>query len=538
MNSIINHLRSIFMLDFKTEIIIEEDFKSIIFKFDKSKFSIDFDLVNLVSSLNNINFDDDLISLIDNGELLGLDEIESTDTLNYYLEENANIITLRIDKSQNENIIHIYSISDFVSNLNTKFKITGLIERFTGILNESINKHHEKLVFLLHQSNFINDVKFVVENEGIVITNNKQINSMQINQDTLKIDTIENYSNVIMNGNFNYISPLCFDCKKDLNDNYRDLVDLMILIGEILSMFYLADYVIIKNEIIKIKYGNNIIQIDDCIVKIFMSNFKLGQYLRIFKWFFTDETSKCKTQKLIILRDVIGKEISDNSLFLLPATFEAIQYSFDFFVKGHTEIYLNTKQKIMSEINDMIKGYENNLNSYITSFKQSFLAILSFLFATVGLEVLKQGKTIITIVSNHELIVIFHLLLYTLSVYKLISWYEFFKKCGLINNNYEGLKSSYAGTLNGIEIEDIFEKASPLKKVMSSYKRLELVYSLFWDILIILPMWGAFYVSNYEYKDIFLIIFYSIILIVVMEKIYFFLSPIYSKMYKLYITRQ
>ena len=390
---------------------------------------------------------------------------------------NSNIdLNISISKNKKSNKISIFNIDSFLKNF-----IIDNLEFFNYRFEQNSN-----IIFV----NYDNDYMFNT-NSIIMVNNDKEITIEQIDRKELieRCNSVSNFANSIeyklLPEDFAIISTNID------NDFIKRLYEIKILF----SLLYIVDYSLIDEEKLKLKlngYRNKEFIVN---LKDFKYSKNYEEFYNIYRWIFQDSN---EYDKISVTRNIISLNCKycdildiDERLFL------SIKSNYKIYLKDNVDKYIELKNKLTDFITDTSIQINNIIDSFIDSFKKNIIAFITFLLGTY-IANLVSDNPLDNILTN-DVISITCFIIWGSIVYLAISIIESIFKFKSYKNNYNNLKRSYEDLLEKRDINIIFKNDEEYKKNRKTIKRVIILFSITWIILILGIFIGILVYKNVDY---------------------------------------
>ncbi len=440
--------------------------------------------IKFTETINKIKFDNDSITISDNGEEATLEEVDDQDELDSVISSNSNSLCISFHKNNNQSLIRIYCLESFIAYLKSDYSTHYLAEEIYSRISKSIFINKKKMVFQLNPFDNVNITEFEHSSDCLIVTNKTSLNNDIDDNSSYRLENLMSYSKIINSSISFDLAPHKIKFNSTIQSYSKSLVEICNFSSELISMILLSNYAIIKDNLLEFQFEKKLLSLDKEILEDNFNSIARSSYTSIFKWIKESSNSTRIEEQLIIIRDILCNKLSTDNLFTSENDLDTIKSAYNIYIKGYTKLFLETKQGIIGQINSIITEYYDNLNNYTTAFKQSFFGILTFMFLTVGLNSFSEDNAT-SLFENNDYILILSVTLFVINLFNLLSDYGFKKRFQLARCKMDSLKECYVGLISKNELMKLFNSSNDKNLVVQQYRKIYIAYSLTWSILTI-----------------------------------------------------
>lgn len=423
------------------------------------------------------------------------EKFEEIDKCNEYLQ--LVIIIKKPMDLQNTNRIYFFNkFAEYLNNLSLK---EILVNIFSKLLNDN-----DKVIFLIdkdveefYSSNiFFIHCKETLDNINIPYRNYDQI--------------LKNYRlNCRFIGNDLVFTPYAFSlCKKS---TYNSINNFFSKLSFITSLIYIANYSEFETcNVLKVHLNGYKLITE----KIDFSNLdnRYNIYYDIFDWVYSNGNI---SDKLNLSRNIITLDYRDSLLNINEKTLASIESNYEIYLKDNVEKYIKLKTKITDSLIEISMKSREITSDFSISFKNNFIAILSFIF-TIFFANIVNNHVNSTEIFNREISIIYLIINIISFLYMVFSRISVKKDLQHYDKTIESLKNSYVGLLSPNDLDNIFNNKILANDKAHIRNKIRL-FSALWITTIFISLIGLYALSAY---------FRSLLVLYISNTIYFIINTL------------
>ncbi len=433
--------------------IIKEDDGIVVFtkEFTQNK-ELEHELNEFVLAIKDtILISESLVLRIDDTEIdLNLKKQERFNVQNVLqrikLLELENIIVRITVYKETENILHFFSINQFVENINNK-SLEDQLKYFQ-------KNYTKNICFIISRI-----TKVFMQTYSFCIIDYETYNS---NRDSYSFLQDNNRNEILnsFNQNCNYLSelkleltPFDFIISKVEVCN-QNLCKIFERLNNLVSMIFLANISEFTHEKYEFRiygYHNTNIIMDKS------TNIEKEVLSNLFKWTYSNTSNI--SDKLGILRNVISLFLINNKFNdITDGILSSCKSNYSIYLKENAERYIEVKNNQQIILNSIIDDIVSTCNVYKTSFKQSLLNIMTFFFSVVVLNVISTGG--IDKIFALEISILYIFLLVGFCILAKLGKKDAMDGLDMLERKYKRNKNSYLDIIDEHDLNRILENDS------------------------------------------------------------------------------
>ena len=450
-----------------------------------------------------------------------LNKFKKRDFIEIYFKDESDESIAITSNSNNENIYNEFIKNNegldtrITVNINIKkkiedtrisiFNIETFLENFIG--NSLINNlkffhfrfsYNSNIIFV----NYDNDYMFNT-NSIFMINNDKDVTINTID----RIDLLERCNSVSNFANNTEYSLLPNDFSIITTNMNNEFIERLKKIKIIFSLLYIADYSTIDDENIKLKlngYRNK-----DYIIKIKEFNYlyKYEEFYKIYEWIFQD-ANEC--DKIALTRNVISMYCKYTDILDIDEkTFLAIKSNYNIYLKENVDKYIELKKELTTFIMNTSSQINDIIGNFIGNFEKNIVAFITFILGTIIANIVSD--TPLNNIFTKDIVTIIFVILIGSLFYLTITIIETYFRFLSYKKNYYDLKESYRDILDEQDIISIFKNDKDYFTNKKNVKKIAIIFSSLWILLIIIGFITIMINYNIEYLRKIIDILYKIV---------------------------
>ena len=258
----------------------------------------------------------------------------------------------------------------------------------------------------------------------------------------------------------------------------------------IFSLLYIADYSTIDDENIKLKlngYRNK-----DYIIKIKEFNYlyKYEEFYKIYEWIFQD-ANEC--DKIALTRNVISMYCKYTDILDIDEkTFLAIKSNYNIYLKENVDKYIELKKELTTFIMNTSSQINDIIGNFIGNFEKNIVAFITFILGTIIANIVSD--TPLNNIFTKDIVTIIFVILIGSLFYLTITIIE-----------------TYRDILDEQDIISIFKNDKDYFTNKKNVKKIAIIFSSLWILLIIIGFITIMINYNIEYLRKIIDIWYKIV---------------------------
>lgn len=377
MNSLISDLVHLYAPSYNPEITILEDFDQLTAKASfRVEISPDEDAIKHCLAFPCNECDHVFWYLAYNDETIITYDCNNPDyetiDLDIYKDYEIDLVFI-IQKNNYSSRISIYCVeafTDFLEELDLKTALSMFDKYF-----------NTELIFRC----YIDSIIF--HTETIAFTSGEAIDYISLDR---RIDKCKSRQLNSIWSSFNcFLFPSDFNVVSSNNERLKSLFD---KIAVVLSAMSVCDYTEFVDKSVKVKLNGYKMQLailpSDTLRSMTVDLLSKDLWCKIASWTYSGGSI---VDKLNIARNIISLNSDFSSLSLNSSTFSSIISNYKIFEKENVREYIELRNSVSGILLDLQSKASEIVESYIGQFKQSLLAILSFLTTVIILNVITAG---------------------------------------------------------------------------------------------------------------------------------------------------
>ncbi len=244
-----------------------------------------------------------------------------------------------------------------------------------------------------------------------------------------------------------------------------------------LSLIYICDISEVKdNYFLYNIFGYRAIEKKISIKDMYTHNNCL---IALYEWIYSSNSSI--SDKIGIVRNILSLNISKDGIDVFKESIiSSCRSNYSIYLKENVEKYISVKNQQMFFLNSIIEDINNISSTYVKTFQNNIVAIITFFFTSIVFNVISTGKinnifTIeISIISISVIIISFS--------YMVIRYIDSKNSLERIQEKYERNKKMYLDIIDKDDMERILDRDSYFIQEMNSNKDSLKRWRLFWII--------------------------------------------------------
>lgn len=431
-------------------------------------------------------------SFIVNVSSNSLDNFDSDlQTASTYINNAPYLLKFVIEKKIIDQTISVYNFDEFITNLSS-LDINNLLQTFNKLF-----KSENRLIFEIQDSNFSAFTTKTIVFKGLDDTTDESKLLNYNRQEVLDKAKQTSFSNLISTYSF---TPDDFNIL-DNNIKYENIKLLFSKITFLYSISFLFDITNFESENIfsyklngyKTFFKDNV-QISD----LDLESFK--EYYQIYSWVYDSGNI---VDKIGLARNILSLNFSPDNLSLSSDVIKAILSSFKIYQKENIKQYIELRNRISSQLNDILNKADYIVEKFVNEFKTTLFTILSFYVTVIIINTISTGN-IFNGFNLQILIISIALILISLFI-MLTSVWEIKQQIIRFTNQYNNLNNKYTDLLDTIDIKRILNNDKDFNECITYINKRKYVFSGLWiiSIAILLFLSILLYILNFPtYTDI------------------------------------
>lgn len=255
-------------------------------------------------------------------------------------------------------------------------------------------------------------------------------------------------------------------------------------ISSMLSLFFLVDSVVVKDDKIKIKISaQKKLSIEFNFKDITVQNTETIS--KIFNWVYMDESTFLADDKIVFAKDQLARKlfINDNKFLHIDKTiYPSILSMHRIYLKENAQQYIDTTNTVAELIRKIAIQQKEIQSSLVNALKNSSNIFLGLFITLLVFNTIASGKSLVFNYQNFYLTIIFAVI----SLIGLgVANYQVHKDLKDVENQFNNTKEIYSGMFHIEDLENLFHEKYilDLKKSIRSTQK---VYSIIWILEVIL----------------------------------------------------
>lgn len=275
-----------------------------------------------------------------------------------------------------------------------------------------------------------------------------------------------------------YFEPANFNIDDSAPDSIKNLFNKLIAIFSLISLFDISS--ISDNDLTLTLTGNTIYNIT-----IEYSSISLDKYLNFFNIFNWVHKGNNNSDKLLIARNVLLANLYEKTLLELPQNIlGTVKSNYKIYSKDNYEKYASAKSTSINTLLDLQNQLSNLSNTLTDNFSKNLIFISTFIFSTVIINSMNNGKFTDIFTKEITLILIGLIFISILLLYYTRA--DIKSKRRIIDSLQSNIRTIYSDILSEETMDDIIDNNEYYKTLnLELDKRINL-YTFFWWIIIII----------------------------------------------------
>lgn len=396
-----------------------------------------------------------------NGEFLTfLDDVTSA------IQENDFKIIITIEKKNINQQISIYYLNDFVKYMKS-LSLNGALSIFDKLFNNL-----ERIIFEVQYDSF----QELSTNTISIIPKNGEAKKYIIDNRTERLDKTKNICHCSIISKYKLLPDDFYPQTMSGNLNLDSLFKKLTLIYS--AMFLFDVFEVNKDKIQYTLSGyKNIYQNID-ISNIDNQSYEL--FFKIYSWVYEGGNI---VDKIGLARNILSLNLEKENLLLSSTTFEAIKSGYKIYQKENIKQYIEIRNKISEQLIELQNKADKILENFISDFKKSLFAVVSFFATVIVIRVVSKGDFIGGFTIEVTLLSIGFLLI-SLFIMFFARW-EINKQIENYEKLYQQLKERYEDLLDKSDINRILNNDKNFNSNMEFIKQKRHIYTILWVLSLI-----------------------------------------------------
>ena len=473
MNNILQNIVSLFSSVQISEANISEDYSEVKITINcpNGKCPTETDLNVILSELNprdslhcSILKDDDVVGNYDTSQNSNFTEY--INTCSNCLNNGDFELKITIVKTIKTQIVSIYYLNKFIEYLSTQPIIF-----FLDKINETLN-NNDFIVFEVQDNSF---TEFATQTIKFIPKDKQIINSNNINR-TEKNNKIKNLCHCSIISNYQFTPDDFYPTTK----NNTALDTIFSRMSLLYSAIFLFDIFSIDKSNIEYKLnGYKTISQKLDFQNIDISSFEV--YYQIYSWVYEGGNI---VDKIGLARNILSLNFNEKNLKLSDTTFDAIKSGYKIYQKENIKQYIEIRNKISDQLIELQNKADKIVESFVSDYKKSFLAVVSFFITVIVIRVVSSGNfagaftTEVTFLSMGFLSI-------SLIVMFFARW-EINKQLERYTKFYKNLKNKYQDLLDESDINRILNDDRDFNSNKDFIEKRKKNYTILWAISLII----------------------------------------------------
>jgi hypothetical protein len=394
-------------------------------------------------------------------------------------------IIVSITKRNVEQTISVYYPGIFYKYLN-ELPFLGILLKINEVFNT-----HRYITFEIQDSSFdefaTKSIKFVAI--GSRITNSNINRTERIN----KIKSICN-CNVVSKYDFvpDDFYPITFSDNTTIKESFSRICTLY-------SAIFLFDIVDIDRDN-NIAFKLNGYKTIHQTVPISNVNFDSYEiYYNIYSWVYEGGNI---VDKIGLARNIISLNFDKDNLKLADTTFEAIKSGYKIYQKENIKQYIEIRNKISDQLIELQNKADKIVDSFVSDYKKTFLAVVSFFITVIVIRVVSKGDFIGGFTKEVTLLSIGFLLISLIVMF--VARWEIKKQLIRYSEFYKNLKERYRDLLEESDIKRILNNDRDFNYNKQFIEKRRKAYTILWvvSLILLLIIVVVLYIFNLNFYEI------------------------------------
>ncbi|SFC42296.1 hypothetical protein [Bacillus sp. UNCCL81] len=357
-----------------------------------------------------------------------------------FKESDSNFsLTLTINKSKNRHKIHIYSISIFITFLQS-LSLVNMLDHFNSLLT-----NNDFILFKILDNGFKQEF---FSSSIIFSSNDFTYENSNINRE--KIINKRNESVHLISSSNYYLLPQDFHLKS--RSDCEDLNTIFDKLNYITLISFIANSIEFKNEelLFKIKGYKHI----DFKFNYNSTEFNsLETLFKIYLWIYSEEQIEDKiglTQNILSL----NISINENKIDLDDNSYNSILSSYSVYLKENVESYIEIKNKISEFLLDLSIRVSDLVNSFANSLKTNSFLFFTYFISIFVFNALSSGK--LKNIFTKDITYTAYALILISFMYLIASYYQSRIEQKRFIEQFKRIKGMYKDLLDDNDLDSIF----------------------------------------------------------------------------------
>lgn len=372
-------------------------------------------------------------------------------------------IILTIEKENQDNRISVYYPNVFFKYLSQQ-SILGLL----SVLSKSIGAGRQFVIFEVQDESFQEFSSQAIKFVPLGYTQDNQPDNSYRDD---KISKITNLCHCDLSSKYSFIPDDFAPIIKSENEVLLKLFQKLTLFY---SVIFLFDVIEIDNSNIKYKLNGyrTIAQnanTDDVDINSHES------YYMIYSWVYDGGNI---VDKIGLARNILSLNLAKDTLSLAETTFDAIRSGYNVYQKENIKQYIEIRNKISDQLVELQDKADKIVESFVSDYKKSIIAVVSFFISVIVIEVVSNGSYVkgftieVTLLSIGFLLISLCLMIF--------SRWEIKKELIRYNEFYENLKERHKDLLDISDINRILNNDEDFRANKSFIEERKGKYTCLW----------------------------------------------------------
>ena len=373
-------------------------------------------------------------------------------------------IIITIEKENQNNKISVYYPNAFFKYLSQQ-PILGLL----SVLSKSIGTGSQFVIFEVQDESFpefsSQTIKFVH------LGYNNQENQPDNSYRSDKINKITNLCHCDLSSKYSFIPE---DFAPVIKSGNEILLSIFQKLTLFYSLIFLFDIIEIGKSYVKYKLnGYRTIAQSTNITDIDINSHE--SYYKIYSWVYDGGNI---VDKIGLARNILSLNLAKDTLSLAETTFDAIRSGYNVYQKENIKHYIEIRNKISDQLVELQDKADKIVESFVSDYKKSILAVVSFFISVIVIEVVSNGSYVkgftieVTLLSIGFLLISLCLMIF--------SRWEIKKELIRYNEFYENLKERHKDLLDISDINRILNNDEDFRANKSFIEERKGKYTCLW----------------------------------------------------------
>ena len=420
-----------------------------------------------INSRDSVN-----ISIVQNGSTLNYVQENTECDLTQFLRDCFTIqqadekeIIISLTKKKTNNTISIYCIDNFTSYLDSLL-CAGFLLKINEVFTRS------------------NNITFEVQNEFFSEFSTSTIKFIPKGKES-QIHQTRNTSNLVKIKNLchcNIIDKYKFvseDFYPIITNNNIVLDKMFCKYSLLYSAIFLFDILNIESSDVKYKLnGYKTISQELKFSDIDISSYET--YYQIYNWVYDGGNI---VDKIGLARNILSLNFDKENLKLSENTFEAIKSGYKVYQKENIKQYIEIRNKISDQLIELQNKADKIVDSFVSDYKKTFLAVVSFFISVIVIRVVSKGDFTGGFTKEVTLLTIGFLLISLLVMF--FARWEINKQIKRYVEFYTNLKERYTDLLDSSDISRILNNDTDFNCNKKFIETKRCAYTILWIVSLI-----------------------------------------------------